>query len=238
MDDRAERFTSLYREHYPAVLAYAARRSDASTAQDVAAHVFLVAWRRLDDVPRAHVLPWLLRTARLTLGTTARGQRRGERLARRAAVDEATPPGGLSTMWELGSLSSDPGTLAAQLERGHPVGNGPAERLVAITDLAREQPLPPPVRAAVLRYLAATPGLRLTGAVDDRSGRPGLAVHLDTDHGGLPNRDTLIIDAVTGTLLGSEEMLTEDPGLLDVPIPSVISYTTYVDARYVDSTSD
>jgi hypothetical protein len=46
-------------------------------------------------------------------------------------------------MWPLGSLSADPVVLAEQLERSHPVSNGPAERLVAVTDLVAEQPCGP-----------------------------------------------------------------------------------------------
>lgn len=143
-------------------------------------------------------------------------------------------PGGRSLMFPLGGLSTDPPTLAAQLEVAHPVANGPAERLVAITDLAREQPLTPAVRAAVLRYLAATPGLLLTGPVEDRSGRRGVAVHLDSDHTGLPTRYTVIIDPDSGRVLGDEQLLTTTAGALDVSVPSVIAYTTHLDARYVD----
>ncbi len=148
--------------------------------------------------------------------------------------EEAFGPGGRSLVFALGGLSTDPSTLATQLEVAHPVANGPAERLVAITDLAREQPLPPAVRAAVLRYLAATPGLLLTGPVEDRSGRRGVAVHLDSDHSGLPTRYTLIIDPASGRLLGDEQLLTTTAGALNVPVPSVIAYTTHLDARYVD----
>ncbi len=153
-----------------------------------------------------------------------------------APAKETHGPGGRTLMWALGSLSTDPATLAGQLEVGHPVQIGPAERLVAITDLTREQPLTPAVRAEVLRHLAATPGLRLTGPVQDRSGRPGIAVHLDSDHSGLPTRYTLIIDPATGKVLGDEQMLTTDPGLLGVPVPSVTAYTTYLESRYVPDT--
>jgi hypothetical protein len=148
--------------------------------------------------------------------------------------DESTP-GPSALMWPLGSLSADDATLARQLERGHPVENGPAERLVAIGDAYGAMPIPPAVRAAVLRYLADTPGLTLTGRVTDRAGREGLAVSVDSDYSGLPTRYTFIIDPRDGRLLGSEDTLTTSAGKLNVPVPSVIGYTVFLDSRYVDS---
>lgn len=65
-DAAAQRFEQVYREHLPAVLAYAARRADPAAAPDVAAETFLIAWRRLSDVP-ADPLPWLLVVARNVL---------------------------------------------------------------------------------------------------------------------------------------------------------------------------
>ncbi|MCZ2819225.1 CU044_5270 family protein [Modestobacter sp. VKM Ac-2977] len=143
-------------------------------------------------------------------------------------------PAGRTLAWPLGSLSSDPDVLAQQLEEAHPVANGPAERLVAVQDLYREQPLTPQVRAAVLRYLAATPGLEVTGMVLDRAGRTGLAIHLDNDLGGLPNRETMVIDPADGRVLAAETRLTETAGALNVRVPAVISYESYLEASYVN----
>lgn len=149
---------------------------------------------------------------------------------------EVYGPGGLSMMWPAGSLSGDPRTLAEQLGRGHPAGNGPAERLVAIEDAYQAMPLGPSVRAALLRYLADTPGLLLTGQVSDRVGRPGLAVSIDSDYSGLPTRYTLIVDTTTGALIDSEETLTSSAGKLNVTIPAVISYTVFLGSRYTSRT--
>lgn len=79
MSDRA-RLEALYAEHAAAVHAYARRRTDHASAEDVVAETFLVAWRRADRVPTGDPLPWLYATARHVLGN----QRRGE--ARRAAL--------------------------------------------------------------------------------------------------------------------------------------------------------
>jgi hypothetical protein len=146
--------------------------------------------------------------------------------------EESYGPGGRSTMWPLGSLSSDPKALEQQLTQFHPVSKGPAERLVAVTDASRSMPLPPPVRAAMLRYLAGTPGLTIAGYVTDRAGRPGIGFHLDSAYSGLPTRYTVIIDEATGRVLANEDMLTTTAGMLNVPVPSVISYTVYLSATY------
>lgn len=63
MDDPESRIIALYNEHYRRVLAYALTRAAPHTAEDVASEVFVVAWRRLDDVPDP-ALPWLLGVAR------------------------------------------------------------------------------------------------------------------------------------------------------------------------------
>jgi RNA polymerase sigma-70 factor (ECF subfamily) len=80
--DRRLRFESFYEEHGPDVKAYVLRRSDASSADDVVADVFLVCWRRFDEVPR-EPLPWLLGVARRVLSTQRRGEGRREALRER-----------------------------------------------------------------------------------------------------------------------------------------------------------
>src|SRR6478736_3641514 len=84
----------MFDAHYGAVLAYTARRSDPDTAQEVAAETFLVAWRRLQDVP-GHALPWLLVVARNTLSNHRRGEYRRAVLENEAAwlgrVDAGRP---------------------------------------------------------------------------------------------------------------------------------------------------
>jgi RNA polymerase sigma-70 factor (ECF subfamily) len=88
---RNEKFEGLFRENYAAVRAYALRRSRPEPAQDVVAETFLVAWRRLDDVP-ADALPWLYGVARRVLANQRRSADRGVALERRLA-GAATPRG-------------------------------------------------------------------------------------------------------------------------------------------------
>jgi RNA polymerase sigma factor (sigma-70 family) len=94
--DRADRFTALFEATHRPLLAYAVRRvADPSDAADVVAEAFLVAWRRIDDVPRGDdARPWMFGVARRVLANVRRGTRRRLALAERlrAEVDEAVPP--------------------------------------------------------------------------------------------------------------------------------------------------
>ncbi len=60
------RFTALWEAYAGRVLAYALRHTEHDLAQEVVAETFLVAWRRLADVP-GDPLPWLLVVARNTV---------------------------------------------------------------------------------------------------------------------------------------------------------------------------
>ena len=93
MDPRAERFTSLVEHVGEPVRRYVVRRTSGLgvEADDVVAEVFLVLWRRLDDVPSDDPLPWTYRVAANCLANAGRAARR------RAALDDrlrvVDPPG-------------------------------------------------------------------------------------------------------------------------------------------------
>jgi hypothetical protein len=56
-NERKQRFDALFAAHRSDVVSYCGwRASSASDAQDAAAEVFLIAWRRLDGVPEVHAL--------------------------------------------------------------------------------------------------------------------------------------------------------------------------------------
>jgi RNA polymerase sigma-70 factor (ECF subfamily) len=82
----------MYRAHADAVETYARRRSDAQTADEVVADVFLVAWRRLAEVPE-DPLPWLLGVARRALANRRRTVARQQALHGRvrSAVPDPLP---------------------------------------------------------------------------------------------------------------------------------------------------
>jgi RNA polymerase sigma factor (sigma-70 family) len=93
----------MFRENYGAVRAYALRRAPADVAQDAVAETFLVAWRRLEDVP-GDALPWLYGVARRVLANQRRAAERGAALERRLAGAPVT------------SRSGDPGETAGEAE--------------------------------------------------------------------------------------------------------------------------
>jgi RNA polymerase sigma-70 factor (ECF subfamily) len=87
VDERVaeERFRELFRDGSRLVLGYALRRvNDPADAADVTAETFLVAWRRIDDIPPG---PggrlWLLGVARRVLGNQRRSELRRSALAER-----------------------------------------------------------------------------------------------------------------------------------------------------------
>jgi RNA polymerase sigma-70 factor (ECF subfamily) len=79
------RFSRLYRDHEREILRYALRRSpEPQDAADVVAETFLVAWRRLGEVPAGgEARLWLYATARRVLANHKRGSVRRTRLAER-----------------------------------------------------------------------------------------------------------------------------------------------------------
>ena len=87
----AQRFEELFRRHYPAVRGYALRRTSPDAAQDAVAETFLVAWRRLDDVPE-DALPWLFGVARRVLANQRRASGRGAALEQRLAGATGSAP--------------------------------------------------------------------------------------------------------------------------------------------------
>lgn len=88
---RDEAFRDIYREHYNAVLRYAWRRVGPDAAHDVAAEVFLIAWRRWETVPRLDPLPWLYGVGRGVVQNHHRTENRGQMLEARLMV-EPDPP--------------------------------------------------------------------------------------------------------------------------------------------------
>ncbi len=70
-------FTDIYATLYPYLVNYGRRRlGDADAAAELAQEVFVVAWRRRDEVPE-HCLPWLYGVARRLLANHWRGQHGG-----------------------------------------------------------------------------------------------------------------------------------------------------------------
>jgi RNA polymerase sigma-70 factor (ECF subfamily) len=138
-------FGRLYREHGRAILAYALRRAgDPEDAADVVAETFLIAWRRLGNVPagdRARL--WLYAVARRVLANRHRAEQRrtrlGERLTESLRTELAThpAPGGEATeaLRAMGELSDEDRELLL-LVSWEELSPGEAARVLGISPLA------------------------------------------------------------------------------------------------------
>jgi RNA polymerase sigma factor (sigma-70 family) len=98
--ERELAFRRIYEAHYGRIRAYARRRVDEPDVDDTVADTFLIAWRRLDDIPEGEAtLPWLYAVARRVISQRRRTFRRRDRLVVR-----------------LGGLRDDVATGVAELE--------------------------------------------------------------------------------------------------------------------------
>ena len=130
MSTPEERFVALFDATHRALLSYAVRRvADPADAADVVAETFLVAWRRLDEVPSGDQgRPWLFGVARRVLANLYRGERRQHALTERlVSLSEIAPPD-----------RPEPSDVEIALDR---LGDDDREllRLVAWEDLARDE---------------------------------------------------------------------------------------------------
>ncbi len=76
---RARQIEQLFADQVRQVRAYALRRVDSATADDVVSDVFVVAFRRSEVIPEPP-LPWLLGTARKIIANQRRAASRREAL--------------------------------------------------------------------------------------------------------------------------------------------------------------
>jgi RNA polymerase sigma-70 factor (ECF subfamily) len=81
-DGDQERFERLYREHFRPVLRYALARLEPERAKDAAAETFLIAWRRLEEIPDESAA-WLFGVARKVVAGQVRSDTRRSALAAR-----------------------------------------------------------------------------------------------------------------------------------------------------------
>ena len=83
--DSDSRFTAMFESHYDEVLAYCTRRIPRTD------EVFVVAWRRIDEVDWAMARPWLFGIARGVLANRWRSLQRRSRLTKKVSGLAATP---------------------------------------------------------------------------------------------------------------------------------------------------
>ena len=71
--DQVKRFETLFDAYAPDVHRYLRRRmAQPADVDDLVADVFLIAWRKLSEIPRDGELPWLYRTAWMELANQRR----------------------------------------------------------------------------------------------------------------------------------------------------------------------
>ena len=116
------RWETLYASHAAQVFAYASRRVGVDDAADVVADTFLVAWRRLGDVPD-DALPWLYAAARNVVNNARRAE---------------DPEGRVAIATGRGGVACDP-------RRSRSGGGGGAADILAAMRL-----LPAPEREALM----------------------------------------------------------------------------------------
>ncbi|WP_433351000.1 CU044_5270 family protein [Micromonospora sp. CA-111912] len=139
--------------------------------------------------------------------------------------------GEFSSRWR-GAVPTEATALHGWLTAGASTHEAPVQYLEDIAELAGVRLLNPTQRAGALRLLAELPGITVTGTVTDRAGRSGEAFSIVSDAHGLPAQYTVIVDPGSGALLGYEVVLTERAGMLNVPIPAVITYRSYLVGEY------
>ena len=91
--DAEQRFNILFDRHHADVYRYCLRRLDSSDAEDIAAEVFAIAWRRFDQIPDTEMArAWLLAAAYRVVGNHYRGRaRRGRLTARLSGLPSEYP---------------------------------------------------------------------------------------------------------------------------------------------------
>ena len=87
-------FVTLYDAHYDEVHSFCARRVGWAEAGDVAADVFTVVWRRIDEVEHDTVRAWVFGIARGVLRNRWRSAARRARLVERVRAEPVRPPDG------------------------------------------------------------------------------------------------------------------------------------------------
>jgi RNA polymerase sigma-70 factor (ECF subfamily) len=109
-----ERFHILFAKHHSDIQGYCLRRLPVHDANEAAADVFTVAWRRIEDVPAGEqALPWLYGVARNAVRNQRRGSTRRLRLVAKAGALHEPPLEGPETH-VLRSAASDEVTAALE----------------------------------------------------------------------------------------------------------------------------
>ncbi|GAA2354753.1 hypothetical protein Cme02nite_48020 [Catellatospora methionotrophica] len=133
------------------------------------------------------------------------------------------------TVAELAALPTDPALLRKKLLTWYDGKDGEAEGgdvylFHAGMGLVIDLPVPPRVRAAAYRMLAALPGMTSLGPVTDQHGRAGIAIGLTRQGDFGKSQARLIVDRTTGQALARESWVGN----------RAASWTVLLGARWAD----
>ncbi|WP_026412699.1 hypothetical protein [Actinomadura oligospora] len=180
------------------------------------------------------------------------------------------PGGTLLTKDDFATLPTDPSALAKAFFSyegwgGHPVAPflkekfkvkpgmknmTPRMKLVETGRALRNMPLPPKVRAGLMRALAAQPGIQTVKGAVDPAGRKGIALAIaperitrtaeygtpKAEQGAFSERTELVFDPKTGELLAEQTVLTTPGGAYAQLKPgAVLNYWILRQAGWTDT---
>ena len=95
LSDAEARFAEIYRRYGNHIRGYCTRRTEGADVADAVAETFLVAWRKIEQIPEGEAtLPWLYGVAYRVLSHQWRHKARGRRLVEKLSshADVETPP--------------------------------------------------------------------------------------------------------------------------------------------------
>lgn len=92
---RDAKFRGIFDAHLPMVQRYCVRRLQTADANEAISEVFLVVWRRIDEIPGGdETLPWVLVVARNVVRNLQRTSRRSIRLLEKIGREPVVPDPG------------------------------------------------------------------------------------------------------------------------------------------------
>jgi hypothetical protein len=220
MTNDEQRLESLHREHAGAVRAYVRRRIGRDEADEIVADVFVVAWRRIEDVP-GEARTWLL--VSLWPAPSAAAKRR----IREAEQADAKRPQPVTDAVTTSRREGDQirwtstwrrpyGTLFSGAlrpgERPAPVPSDPEQARRAVASWATGTP-PADGDAGEAELLEHAYGkVRIDPHATDRLGRSAAAILTETVRGPTTTRTELLIDPDAARVLAERYVSTVRPG--------------------------
>ena len=135
----------------------------------------------------------------------------------------------------MSPIPADPERLLQGLERRAPKGSrGTGWVFNGLHELLVETGITTSQQATVLEALSMMEGIEVSGAVEDQLGRPGVALGVVSDYGGLDTRYELIVDPEAGKVLQFQAVLLEPVPWAQADPPLQLSFELYLDRHGVD----